>query len=113
MRNLLLSKYFYKIQLNFTYCPNTVLLGIYLIIWTPGHSGIQGNVLVDAVAKRAAVGVPVFICVPYTDWYPVIREHINKEWGEKWNECNQFLYQSKPALDLASKTVNSEKMRLC
>ena len=43
------------------------------------HSGIQGNVLVDAVAKRAAVGVPEFICVPYTDWYPVIREHINKE----------------------------------
>ena len=43
-----------------------------VIMWTPGHSGIQGNVLVDAVAKLAAVGVPEFICVPYTDWYPVI-----------------------------------------
>ena len=46
-----------------------------VIMWT-GHSGIQGNVLVDAVAKRAAVGVPEFICLPYTDWYPIIREYI-------------------------------------
>ena len=69
-----------------------------VIMWIPGHSGIPGNVLVDAVAKRDAVGVPVFICVPYTDWYPVIREHNNKEWEEKWNECNQFLCQSKPAI---------------
>ena len=50
------------------------------------------------MAKWAAVGVPEFICVPYTDWYPVIREHINNEWEEKWNEYNQFLYQSKPAI---------------
>ena len=69
-----------------------------VIMWTPGHSGIKGNVLADAVAKWAAVGVPEFICVPYSDWYPIIREHINKEWEEKWNECNQFLYQSKPAI---------------
>ena len=69
-----------------------------MIMWTPGHSGIQGNVFVDTVAKRAAVGVPEFVCVPYTDWYQIIREHIDKEWEEKWNECSQFLYQSKPAI---------------
>ena len=69
-----------------------------VIMWTPGHCGIQGNVLADAVAKRAAVGVPEFICAPYTDWYPIILEHINKEWEEKWNECRQFLYKSKPAI---------------
>ena len=69
-----------------------------VIMWTPDHTGIQDNVLINAVAKRAAVGVPEFICVPYTDWYPIIREHINKEWEQKWNECNQFLYQSKPAI---------------
>ena len=54
--------------------------------------------LVDAVAKRAPVEVPEFICVPYTDWYLIIREHINKEWEEKWNECNQFLYQSESVI---------------
>ena len=32
-----------------------------MIMWTPGHSGIQGNVFVDTVAKRAAVGVPEFV----------------------------------------------------
>ena len=34
-----------------------------------------------------------------TAWYPIIREHLNKEWEEKWNECNAFLYQSKPVIE--------------
>ena len=29
-----------------------------VIMWTPGNGGIQGSVLVDAVAKTEAVGVP-------------------------------------------------------
>ena len=63
-----------------------------VIKWASGLGGIQGNVLVAAAANRAAVGVLEFICVPYSDWYPIIREHINKEWEE--NGICSYIYQS-------------------
>ena len=82
-----------------------------VIMWTPGHSGIQGNVLVDVVAKRAA-SRNLFLCHILTGTQ--LSENTSIRSGRKigMNAISSYISQSQ-RLDLTSKAVNSEKMRLC
>lgn len=68
------------------------------VIWIYSHVVIPGNELADQAAKRASIGVPEFICCPYTDWFPSIRQKIYSRWSERWNNGRRHLFYIKSTL---------------
>lgn len=59
-----------------------------VVLWIPSHQSIPGNNLADRAAKRASNGIPAFICCPYTDWYPNIKQAVYARWKERWSNGN-------------------------
>ena len=59
--------------------------------WIPSHVGIQGNELVDRLAKAASAKPPEPIRLHYTDWFPVIREVIQQRWAADWRRHRGLL----------------------
>jgi len=64
-----------------------------VFMWLPSHTGLAGNVSADAAAK-AALNLPESqIPVPYSDFYPLINNHICSSWQQQWNaETNNKLH---------------------
>ena len=44
------------------------------LCWVPGHCGIRGNDLVDAVVKRATRGIATLNAIPYTDYCAEVKK---------------------------------------
>jgi len=64
-----------------------------VFMWLPSHTGLAGNVSADAAAK-AALNLPESqIPVAYSDFYPLINNHICSSWQQQWNtETNNKLH---------------------
>ena len=56
---------------------------------------IKGNDEADAAAKEAAKGIPSLFALSYTDYYPVIREVINRQWQIQWTNSRDKLREVK------------------
>ena len=57
-----------------------------VFLWVPSHVGIQGNSVVDRVAKKALNEIIIKdVSLPYTDFKPLIRKYILKMWQDRWD----------------------------
>lgn len=56
-----------------------------VFLWVPSHVGIQGNSVVDRVAKKALNEIIKDVSLPYTDFKPLIRKYILKMWQDRWD----------------------------
>ena len=73
------------------------ILGLYLrhgvkitLQWIPGHAGVPGNEVVDSLAKRGSLLVPVEeeACSMETAAH-LIRGWIAAEWHKSWDETDK------------------------
>ena len=57
--------------------------------WVPSHKNIAGNVRADSAAGRARrrVEQPHYQ-LPYTDYYPKVRQFIRSKWQQRWHQCH-------------------------
>ena len=59
------------------------------LAWIPGHKGIEGNELVDKIAKEAALIRPIpNIPVSSTDFKATINNHLHSMWSIDWNNTS-------------------------
>ena len=71
-----------------------------LFFWVPSHVGIQGNTIVDRVAKETLAANHISdISLPYSDYRPLIRQYVFKLWQDRWNGLDHNkLHEIKPDL---------------
>jgi len=72
-----------------------------LIVWLKGHCGIEGNVVVDELAKQATTsGTLTSLLLPRTDLYPVFKQRQRMSYQSQYsnNTTGQFYksYYSSP-----------------
>ena len=80
-----------------------------VLLWVPGHAGIELNEQADKAAKEAARRGAEFICIPHSDWIPRIKKEIYRCWEEKWKESRAKLYQIKEKPGTWPKIVMTRK----
>ena len=56
-----------------------------IVVWLPGHTGLAGNMTIDAVAKVALNLAESQTPVPFTGFYPLMSTHIASLWQRLWN----------------------------
>jgi ribonuclease HI len=73
-----------------------------IFVWLPSHTGLAGNVSVDAAAKAALNLAESQIPVPFSDFYPLINTHIASHWQRLWNaETNNKLHSFEPKVNIS------------
>ena len=73
-----------------------------IFIWLPSHTGLAGNVAVDAAAKAALNLAESQTPVPFSDFYPLINTHIASHWQRLWNaNTNNKLYSIEPRVNIS------------
>jgi ribonuclease HI/exonuclease III len=73
------------------------------LCWIPSHVGIDGNELVDKVAKSATQKLTMSRQpIPVTDVIAYLRSRIYHKWKDKWTKLtdNQKLKEVRPSLDM-------------
>jgi ribonuclease HI len=81
------------------------------LCWIPGHAGIKGNEKADELAKRAALGIPTYSPVVYTDVHTIIREKITEKWNHMWTNSNRKLRDKAPNRTMETKQRPHPKRR--
>ena len=67
--------------------------------WVPSHVGIRGNELADKAAKTALKGRKINIPLPFTDFRPIIKQYVRKQWSDFWSlQSENKLHAVQPAL---------------
>ena len=66
-----------------------------VVLWIPGHSNVIGNERADRAACKASSGIPTFIPIPYTDFFPLIKKAIHSRWQSRWENNDTQLRQIK------------------
>jgi hypothetical protein len=68
----------------------------------PSHTGLAGNVSVDAAAKVALNLAESQTPVPFSDFYPLINTHSASQWQQLWNaETNNKLHSFEPKVNIS------------
>ena len=81
-----------------------------VFLWVPSHVGIQGNTIVDRVAKEALDDELSNCKIPYTDFKPLIRKYIFNLWNDIWSSLEQNkLHEIKPNLDQSKVIYHNRK----
>ena len=70
-------------------------------MWVPSHVGLAGNSAADTAAK-AAVLMPINnLTLPYSDYFPLIRTHVLKQWQSSWSlETENKLLAIEPTVNI-------------
>ena len=79
-----------------------LLVGATLVfIWVPSHVGLAGNSAADTAAK-AAVLMPISnLTLTYSDYFPLIRTHVLKQWQSSWSlETENKLHAIEPTVNI-------------
>ena len=56
-----------------------------IVVLLPSHTGLAGNMTIDAVAKMALNLAESQTPVPFTGFYPLMSTHIASLWQQLWN----------------------------
>ena len=70
-------------------------------MWVPSHVGLAGNSAADTAAK-AAVLMPISnLTLSYSDYFPLIRTHVIKQWQSSWSlETENKLHAIEPTVNI-------------
>ena len=69
------------------------------ILLVPSHVGIRSNELADKAAKTALKGRKINIPLPFTDFRPIIKQYVRKQWSDFWSlQSENKLHAVQPAL---------------
>ena len=98
----------HKLQISF----HTLLdIGISVtVLWIPGHREIKGNEKADEAARSAAQREAAFIPIPYTDFYPSIKEATLSNWTNRWNTINNHTSKIRSTPGKWKKLITSRKI---
>ena len=84
-------------------CIHKMLLaGATLVfMWVPSRVGLAGNSAADTAAK-AVVLMPISnLTLPYSDYFPLIRTHVLKQWQSSWSlETENKLHAIEPTVNI-------------
>ena len=67
-----------------------------VVLWIPGHANIQGNCKADELARHATSGMETLIPIPYTDFFPHVKEALLNSWTHRWRNTNLHLVHIHP-----------------
>ena len=69
------------------------------LIWIPGHVEIKGNEKADIKAKFASETPSSLLPLPYTDYFPTLKEIFKDKWTTQWRASGQKLLKVKDSVD--------------
>ena len=67
-----------------------------VVLWIPGHANIQGNCKADELARHATSGMETLIPIPYTDFFPHVKEALLNSWTHRWRNTTLHLVHIHP-----------------
>lgn len=82
-------------------CHNVQLKNKQVVLaWCPGHVGISGNERADCLARKAIRMSVTQVCLPQSDFRPVIQKLIKRKWQRQWDEApDNKLYTIQSTVD--------------
>jgi ribonuclease HI len=75
-----------------------------VLMWVPSHVGIEGNEIVDRIAREASRNVELWNMKTYrNDLFPLAKNHMLKEWQKRWNidKMGRFSFSILPNISLS------------
>ena len=70
-----------------------------VLAWVPGHVGIRGNEIADAVAKEATSKGLITSVLPFSDLKPKIHSYTHASWQKDWDkQVDNKLFEIRPSL---------------
>ena len=69
------------------------------LIWIPGHVEIKGNEKADIKAKFASESPSSLLPLPYTDYFPTLKDIFKDKWTTQWRASGQKLLKVKDSVD--------------
>jgi kelch-like protein 2/3 len=84
-------------------CTHKMLLAgaVLVFMWVPSHVGLAGNSAADTAAKAALLMPISKLTLPYSDYLPLIRTHVLKQWQSSWSlETENKLHAIEPTVTI-------------